>query len=367
MSKQKGSHRARRAMKDWTKGNRERVSRLEREGNSEEHFDAIESGYQRMKPRAVTIDGVGEVDSLPRGQVVQAQSGAYDVLFDEQQGILSCRVKRGASTDNDDATLVAIGDFVRVQPLEGEHGLIHHVEERKTLIGRKGTGRQKGGHQVIASNLDQIFCVATAERDDFRRSVIDRYIVGALLGDVTPVIVLNKIDTAPESYLEALAEDMLIYEELGYKLLFVSAKTGAGMDELREECYDKVSAMVGQSGVGKSTLVNAVLGREERETGAVRESDGRGRHTTVGSEILLIPGGGYLIDTPGLREFGIYDLEPQELDGYFVEFFDYLQECKYLPCTHTHEPECAVIEAVEKGAIDQGRYMSYLGIIDTLE
>ena len=367
MSKRKGSHRARRARKDWTKGNRERLSRLERDGDSDEHFDAIDTGRQRMKPRAITIDDLGNVESLPQGQVVRAQSGVYDVLLAESDEVLSCRVKRGASTDNDDTTLVTIGDYVRLQPLEDGHGLIHHTEERKTCIGRSGTGRQKGGHHVIAANLDQIFCVATAERDDFRRSVIDRYIVGALLGNVIPVIVLNKIDTAGEEYLQALTDDISIYTELGYQILFTSAIDNTGIEELREKCRGKMSALVGQSGVGKSTLVNAVLQREERETGAVRESDRRGRHTTVGSEILSVPSGGRLIDTPGLREFGIYDLEPQELDGYFVEFLDYLQECKYLPCTHTHEPHCAVIEAVEEGKIDEGRYVSYLGIIDTLD
>ncbi|MCE2504754.1 MAG: ribosome small subunit-dependent GTPase A [Chlorobi bacterium] len=367
MSKRKGSHRARRALKDWTKGNRERISRLERDGNSDEHFNALETGRQRMKLRAVTIDEIGDIESLPRGQVVQAQSGAYNVLLDERDDTLSCRVKRGTSTENNDATLVTIGDYVRLQPLEDGYGLIHHIEERGTYIGRSGTGRQKGGHHVIAANLDQIFCVATAERDGFRRTVIDRYIVGALLGDVTPVILLNKIDTADDDYFQALSDDISIYAELEYQVLFTSATVGTGVAELREACQEKTSALVGQSGVGKSTLVNTVLQREERETGVVRESDRRGRHTTVDSEILSVPGGGRLIDTPGLREFGIYDLEPQELDGYFVEFLDYLQDCKYLPCSHTHEPDCAVLQAVEAGEIDEGRYASYLRIIDTLE
>lgn len=367
MSKSKGSHRARRARKDWTKGNRERVSRLDAAKGDEQHLDSVTVGHERMRPRAITINESGDVESLPRGEVVRTQSGVYAVRLDDNGPTLSCRVKRGASTENDDATLVTIGDFVRVQPLEDGHGLIHHVEERKTLIGRSGTGRQQGGRQVIAANLDQLLCVASAERDDFRRTVIDRFLVGALLGEVTPVIVVNKIDTADDRFEEALREDLSIYPELGYRLILMSARTGEGLDDLREVCSGRTSALVGQSGVGKSTIANAMLGIETRATGEVRETDRRGRHTTVGSEMLELPGGGRLIDTPGLREFGIWDLEPQELDGYFVEFLDYLQDCKYLPCTHTHEPGCAVIQAVEEGMIDEGRYASYLAILDTLQ
>lgn len=328
-----------------------------------------------MRPRSISIDETGDIDELPRGQVIRAQSGSYNVWIEKDGAegersegeIYSCRVKRGASTGNDDATLVTIGDYVRIQPLEDEHGLIHHIEERRTLIGRSGTGRQQGGRQVIAANLDQLFCVTSAERDDFRRTVIDRYIVGALLGEVTPIILINKMDTADDTYAEALEEGLAIYAELGYRLVFLSALEGEGIEELQELCRGKVTALVGQSGVGKSTIVNSMLGADVRETGSVRSSDSRGRHTTVGSEMLPLPTGGILIDTPGLREFGIWDLEPQELDGYFVEFREIQQECKYRPCTHTHEPDCAIIEAVEEGEIDEGRYSSYLSILETLE
>lgn len=367
MSKRKGSNRARRARKDWTKGNRERVSRIKAVDGEESYLDAVQTGQERMRPRAITIDEAGNLEGLPRAQVVRSQSGVYHVECIPSGEQFSCRVKRGASSENEDTTLVTIGDYVRVQPLEDGHGLIHHIEERRTVIARSGTGRQQGGRHVIAANLDQLFCVASAERDDFRRTIIDRYIVGSLLGEVEPVIVVNKIDTAGEEYEEALREGLEIYEDLGYTLIFLSAKTGRGLEELQKLCQGKITALVGQSGVGKSTIANAMLGRDVRETGEVRGTDYRGRHTTIGSEILDLPTGGRLIDTPGLREFGIWDLEPQELDGYFVEFLDFLQDCKYLPCTHTHEPDCAVIQAVEEGLIEEGRYVSYLSILETLE
>ena len=367
MAKKGGSHRARRAKKEWTKGRKERVSRLESIGRDEENFDDIVTGQQSMRPLGVEIDSEGEYGDLPRGEVIRSQSGLYRVDLRESDEMLDCRVKRGASTENEDATLVTVGDIVRAQPLEEGNGLIHHVEERTSVIGRAGTGSKRGGHQVIAANLDLLFCVVSAERDNVRQTVIDRFIVGALLGEVEPVIILNKIDTADDEYLEMLEEGLGVYLDLGYEVIFTSATEDAGIDAVREFVSGKTAALVGQSGVGKSTLVNAVLGRREREVGEVRARDRRGRHTTTSSEIIDIPGGGRLIDTPGLREFGIWDLEGQELDGYFVEFLDHLQECRYLPCTHTHEPGCAVKEAVEAGEIDPGRYVSYLSIFESLE
>jgi ribosome biogenesis GTPase len=367
MSKRSDNSRARRAKRDWTKGNRGRVSRLESKGKKEEDFDDVLSGRESMRPRAITIDDEGDIDDLPKGEVIRAQSGLYEIALEGGEDVLSCRVKRGASTENNDATLVTVGDQVRVQPLEDGHGLIHHIEERASVIGRAGTGSKRGGHQVIAANLELLFCVLSAERDDVRQTVIDRYIVGALLGGVEPVIILNKIDTADEEFQEMLEEGLGIYVDLGYDVIFTSATEDVGIDAIREFVRGKTAALVGQSGVGKSTLVNAVLGREERLTAEVRSRDRRGRHTTTSSEIIPVPGGGRLIDTPGLREFGIWDLEPEELDGYFVEFLDYLQDCKYLPCTHTHEPECAVKKAVEDGKIDPGRYASYLSLYASLE
>lgn len=356
-----GRHsRLRRTRKDWIKGNRARAQRIDAE------VENPGAGSERMRPRAVTIDGVGNIDELPRGQVVEVVSGCHVVKLADLPDLVSCRVKRGASTENEESTLVVVGDYVRVQPLEEGRGLIHHVEERLTHLGRNAVGG-KGMEHVVAANIDLLLCVVSADRPDFRRTIIDRYIVAALLGNMTPVILLNKIDTVDGEIEELLREEVAVYEDIGYRTLATSAVRGDGLEELRGMLCGNSSVLIGQSGVGKSSLTNALLGRDERRTAEVRTRDRRGIHTTISSVMLEIPDGGYLVDTPGLREFGIWDLKPEELDAYFAEFLDHLRGCKYLPCTHTHEPGCAIRTAVDEGLIDEGRYASYLAIFESLK
>ncbi len=356
-----GRHsRLRRARKDWIKGNRERAQRIDPDN------ETVVMGQEKMRPKAITIDDIRDVDDLPRGQVTEVESGRYDVTLDSSGETIACRLKRGASTENEQSTIVVVGDFVRVQPLEGERGLIHHVEERATRLGRTASG-QEGMEHVLAANVDTLFCVAAADRPDFRRTIIDRYIVAAHLGGVTPVIVLNKMDTVDGELRELLEEEIAVYSEIGYETILTSVETGEGIEEMMERIRDRICVFIGQSGVGKSSLSNTLLGRDVRRISEVREKDRRGVHTTISSTMLTVPSGGFIIDTPGMREFGIWDLEPEELDGYFMEFLDYLRDCKYLPCTHTHEPGCAVRAAVERGEIDEGRYASYLAIFESLK
>jgi ribosome biogenesis GTPase len=346
--------------KDWVKGNRDRAPRLDADP------ETIVGGREKIRPKAITIDDVSDIDELPRGQVIVAESGRYDVKEERTGDVIACRIKRGASTENERSTLVTVGDFVRIQPLDKGRGLIHHIEERRSHLGRDAAGREVMEH-VIAANVDLLLCVVAADRPDFRRTIIDRYIVAALLGEVTPIIILNKMDTVEGELEELLREEMAIYDQLGYQMLFTSAMTGEGIDELRSLITNRTSALVGHSGVGKSALTNILLGEDLRRTGEVREKDRRGMHTTISAAMVPLPVSGYLIDTPGIREFGIWDLEPEELDAYFVELLKYHHDCKYLPCTHTHEPGCAVIAAVERGDIDEGRYASYLAIFDSLK
>src|SRR5688500_9750864 len=287
--------RLRRARKDWIKGDRERLSRIDADDES------VVGGREAMRPRVITIDDAGTAHELPLGQVVLAESGRYEVRLVESDATLTCQVKRGASTENSLSTLVVIGDFVHVQALDEGRGLIAHVDERRSRIGRTAAGR-KGMEQVVAANVDVILCTIAADRPDFRRTVIDRYIVASHLGGAEPIVVVNKIDTIDEVLGDLVQEEMEVYERLGYEIYYVSAVTSEGLEELREAIAERTAVLVGQSGAGKSTITNALVGDGQRRTGEVREKDRRGVHTTVDSAMIPLEGGGHLIDTPGLRE-----------------------------------------------------------------
>jgi ribosome biogenesis GTPase len=244
-----------------------------------------------------------------------------------------------------------------------EVGSIVRVEERLTLLSRKAAGKVKR-EQVLAANVDQLAIVIAAASPDYHRRLIDRYLIAADKGDLNPLIIVNKLDLVGGELLEVILEDLEVYSEtLGLYLYFVSSATGQGMGPLAEHLQGKSTLFAGQSGVGKSSLINR-LTENELKVGEISKAYNRGRHTTTSAVVLPLPGGGAVVDSPGIREFAIWELDADELPHYFQEFTPYLGSCRFAPCTHTHEPGCAVKAAVDEGAIEEGRYISYTILLE---
>ena len=267
------------------------------------------------------------------------------------------------------SNLVAVGDFVWLLPADSvstetglRKGKIIKVEERLTKLSRKAAGR-KSTEQVISSNIDCLAIVVAAADPFYNRRLIDRFLIAAEMGELTPIICINKIDLMP---LDFLKEDFQVYDGLGIKTMFISAINGTGMDDLRELAESNEILLAGPSGVGKSTIINNILGQDVQFVMEISEKTAKGRHATSYVRMFSSSNGGCIIDSPGIREFGLFDITRVELPLYFHDFDDLFKECKFAPCSHSHEPDCRVRQAAETGAIDPQRYESYLNILNTL-
>lgn len=276
-----------------------------------------------------------------------------------------CIVGGLVTSDNpDDETLLAVGDWVEfaLAPDDERKGVIVHVQERTSRLFRRSPADREV--DVIASNVKRVFFVHSTTQPHFRRRLLDRHLIAAEQGGVEPIVVINKIDLPIPPEVE---EAIVFYRDrIGVRMCLTSALTGDGIPELRMLTEGVTSVLVGASGVGKSALLNAYFNMNLQAVRAVSRKYQRGRHTTTNTRLFHLPNGGKLIDTPGLREFALARLEPTELAFYFHDFDPFYPHCKYLPCTHTHEPGCAVQAAVEEGAIDPQRYESYLLIFESL-
>lgn len=258
---------------------------------------------------------------------------------------------------------IAVGDMVEYERNEGEMATIKNILPRKNHIIRKSTNLSRQSH-VIASNLDMVFLIVTVELPEVKLPFVDRFLVTCEAYNVPATIILNKMDIYSPQTLQMVEAFKEIYTGAGYDVIESSATTGLGLDEIRERCKGKVVLFSGQSGVGKSSLISALDPDLNLRVGEISEYHQQGKHTTTFYEMHPISSGGFVIDTPGIRGFGLVDVSQLELSGYFPEMLRIEDNCRFAPCTHTHEPGCAVKEAVENGEISVERYESYLGMLD---
>jgi ribosome biogenesis GTPase len=297
-----------------------------------------------------------------KGLVIKNTGSWYSVKTDEGE-IIESKIKgnfrlRGIRSTNP----VAVGDRVVINKNQEGTAFITEIEDRRNYIIRRSQNLSKQSH-IIAANLDQAFLVVTINHPQTSTQFIDRFLASAEAYSVPVVLVFNKKDILDEEETHYLEMMMNLYDTIGYKCIAISAVSGDGVDQLLPLMKDKVTLLSGNSGVGKSTLINKILPEANLRTSEISNAHDTGMHTTTFSEMLELPNGGYLIDTPGIKGFGTFDMEPEELTSYYREIFHFSKDCKFNNCTHTHEPGCAVLKALENHYIAASRYESYLSMM----
>ena len=298
-----------------------------------------------------------------KGLVIKNTGSWYTVKTDDGQ-LIESKIKgnfrlKGIRSTNP----VAVGDHVEIITNQEGTAFISAIEDRRNYIIRKSPNLSKQSH-ILAANVDQALLVVTVNYPQTSTTFIDRFLASAEAYSVPVVLVFNKHDLLSEEELHFEKMMCTLYETVGYKCVEISAETGEGVEQLFPILKDKISLLSGNSGVGKSTLINRLIPHASQRTAEISEAHNTGMHTTTFSEMIELPGGGYLIDTPGIKGFGTFDIEKEELTSYFKEIFHFSKDCRFSNCTHTHEPGCAVIKAVEDHFIAASRYQSYLSMLE---
>lgn len=298
-----------------------------------------------------------------RGLVIKNTGSWYTVKTDGGQ-LIESKIKgnfrlKGIRSTNP----VAVGDHVELITNQEGTAFISSIEDRRNYIIRKSPNLSKQSH-ILAANVDQALLVVTVNYPQTSTTFIDRFLASAEAYRVPVILVFNKRDILSEE--ELRYEDMMrnLYETVGYQCVEISAATGEGTEQLLPIIKDKISLLSGNSGVGKSTLINQLVPDADQRTAEISNAHNTGMHTTTFSEMIELPEGGYIIDTPGIKGFGTFDMEREELTSYFKDIFEFSKQCRFSNCTHTHEPGCAVLKAVENHYIAQSRYQSYLSMLD---
>jgi len=304
-----------------------------------------------------------------RGRVVQSTGSWYEVALEENGGhrIVNCRLPGRFRLEESDVTNpVAVGDIVTISMNEDDTGSIEEIHERQNYIIRQST-HGRNGEQILVANVDRAFVVLSILKPRLKQGFIDRFLVTCEAYEVEPFIVISKMDLAGEKEKRRVEHLKELYRSIGYDLVSTSIEDDDSIEALKKELAGRTSVFIGQSGVGKTTLINRIDPQIDRPTGAVSDYSEKGKHVTTFAKLLPLEIGGYLVDTPGIKEFGLVNIEPWELSLFFPEMLEPRRKCKFNNCTHSHEPGCGVMEALENGEISPERYESYLNILDSLK
>ena len=301
------------------------------------------------------------------GLVIRNTGSWYTVKTDDGGQLIDCKIKgnfrlKGIRSTNP----VAVGDHVTLVPNNEGTAFITEIADRRNYIIRKASNLSKQSH-IIAANVDQAMLVVTVNYPQTSTTFIDRFLASAEAYRIPVVLIFNKVDILDDDELRYLDMMINLYETVGYECRSISAERGDGVETVMQLLEGKVTVLSGNSGVGKSTLINRLLPDANLRTAEISDAHNTGMHTTTFSEMRPLPSGGYIIDTPGIKGFGTFNIEPEELSGYFKEIFRFSRDCRFSNCTHTHEPGCAVLKAVEDHYIAASRYQSYLSMLDDKE
>lgn len=295
------------------------------------------------------------------GTVVQSISGFYTVLLD-QGGEIVCKLPGRLKQTRKQTDLVAVGERVTIEPIDDESGQITHIFARRNALSRTRPSAhsrqwQTEKEQVLVANVDQIVLINSLHKPVTNLRKLDRMLVVTEVQKIPAVICINKVDLGSETEARKIFS---AYEKIGYPVFYVSAKTGLNIDSFKSQLLGRISVFTGSSGVGKSSLLNAIQPGLSLKVSAVSQATDKGMHTTRYAHLMPLEEGGFVADTPGIRGWALYNLEPEELDGYFREMAPLVADCQFNDCTHRHEPGCAIRAAVAAGEIEGGRYDSYL-------
>jgi len=298
---------------------------------------------------------------INKGIVVRAYGKSFIIYC--QGELISCEIRGKVKRAAKSTTPIAVGDNVVISRNQDGSGIIEKVEKRRSMFFRPAKGSESK-RQVLAANIDQLAAVVSVKEPTLKPGLIDRFLIAAEIGRLKPIVIINKIDLGRRPLIDDIEAG---YTQINIPVYIISALTGEGCDRLEEALADNKTIFAGHSGVGKTTILNRLIPGLNMKIGEISDYSKKGVHTTSLVELFKLPHGGFVVDSPGLKVLGLWEVEKKHLADYFPEMNNYFEQCRFTGCSHTHEPDCAVKEAVKNGKIPQFRYNSYIAIRESLE